>query len=203
MFLRPGLRHPVACAAVSRNNRGAGAGAGAGRSRGEGAVPPTLPPSKTIPLLFHIRSATLAPEDIEHESTTFYKITVGAIGNCFWDVYRRYSDFQSLQEKISYLITSFEINAKFPPRHWFSFFVTLTDEEKRQRHLGLEAWLADIMLIATGSYHPPNATTYDVNQLKDCLSSFFEMNENFASALKSTEDETSLDDTRDSGKKEG
>eukprot|EP00603_Paraphysomonas_imperforata_P013123 CAMPEP_0114472724 /NCGR_PEP_ID=MMETSP0104-20121206/12546_1 /TAXON_ID=37642 ORGANISM="Paraphysomonas imperforata, Strain PA2" /NCGR_SAMPLE_ID=MMETSP0104 /ASSEMBLY_ACC=CAM_ASM_000202 /LENGTH=204 /DNA_ID=CAMNT_0001646751 /DNA_START=63 /DNA_END=677 /DNA_ORIENTATION=+ len=186
MILRPGIRPALVAAHVSRRRGRGGVTTGRG-----GAVPPSVPPSKSIALLFHIQTATIFPEAIIHDSTMYYQITVGAIGNCFWEVYCRYSDFLSLHEKITYLITSFEIQAKFPPRHWFSFLFPPTDEEKSFRHKGLEIWLSELISIATGSCRPREASTFDVNQLKDCLTEFLEFNENFANALKSTEEEGS------------
>jgi hypothetical protein len=178
LLLKPGLGHAT-CAASRRHGRSKA-------SRG-GAIQPSAPPSKSFPLPFHIRQATISSERIVHESVTFYKIVVSGIGNCSWDVFRRFSDFQQLFEKMS--ITSFEIKVKFPPRHWFSFFIALTEEEEDERQRTLEQWFAAVMTIANGDCRPNGASTFDVNQIKSCLNDFLDMKENFATALKNTEED--------------
>jgi hypothetical protein len=180
MMMLPGLR--AGCIVSTVGGRGR-----PGASRG-GAIPPSMPSSSGIPILFHIRTAAICLR-IDNNSTLYYKIAVGGIGNSTWDVFRRFSDFQLLQENINSLISSFEIQVSFPRRHWFTFLIALTDTEEKERQEGLQQWLFAAMDIAVGDHRPKGATTVDVNRIKECLNEFFEMKENFATALKNTEEE--------------
>ena len=155
-----------------------------GGGRG-GAIPHQIPPSKTVPLEFHVRSAHISDETVSHESHIFYKITVGAIGNCTWDVYRRYSDFYHLYERVSYL--EIDIDHPFPPRHWFSFIISLSDEEQHERLKGLEKWFSTVISIVCGDRKTKKIiNTYDMNQLKVHLMEFLEVNEHFYAALRNS-----------------
>ena len=145
---------------------------------------PSLPPSKSFPLPFHICTATLSCDRVIHNSFIYYKVNIGGIGNSSWDVYRRFSDFQLLYEKIH-----IKVNKKFPPRYWFSFLIALTEDEENMRQRDLSTWFSSIMAIAVGETRPNGASTFEINKLKECLNDFLDMKENFATALKNTEQE--------------
>lgn len=183
LVVRPRLAR-AACAA-GRSKR-------PGVSRG-GAVQSPFPSSSSIPLAFHVRTVTFSTEKIEHQSAVFYKLIVGGIGSCFWDVTRRFSDFQQLSNRINGS-TSVEIHAPFPPRHWFSFAVALTDGEERARFSGLEEWFSAVLAIATGECCRNDVTVLDANRIKVLLDEFLETNENLTTALKNTPAEDSIED---------
>lgn len=105
---------------------------GTSLSRG-GAIQPSPAPS---PLSFSVTDVSI-PAYIEYHGTIFYQVHVFAGGNNEWMISHRYSDFYALYEKVSYWLP-FSTTATFPKKKTFSWILSSTEEDLRERIICLK-----------------------------------------------------------------
>jgi hypothetical protein len=97
-----------------------------------GAIQPS--PSPFAPPFYVVDISV--PDFVDDSGTIFYQIHVFSFAEVEYVIYRRYSEFHSLHNNVSYWM-SFPTKASFPQKNPLSWMMSPNDEELKKRTLGL------------------------------------------------------------------
>mmetsp|Transcript_21199 Transcript_21199/g.30657 ORF Transcript_21199/g.30657 Transcript_21199/m.30657 type:complete len:910 (-) Transcript_21199:330-3059(-) len=81
---------------------------------------------------------------VEERGAILFKVVVRAIGDIEWEVYRRYSAFRELFNRINFETSTLTIESKFPPKKRDSWLKEIDDETVHARQKNVKG-------LATGS----------------------------------------------------
>lgn len=94
-----------------------------------------IQPIPTSNASFCVRDVSI-PEFVDYSGAIYFQIHVFALGEVEYVLSRRYSEFHSLHSNVSYWMP-FPTKASFPQKSSLSWMISPSDEELRQRTLGL------------------------------------------------------------------